>query len=92
MRLGYFLSCLFRINGFQMAAGGLDVLAAFTPVEFALRFTDWRGVFLGLGVLCVLMAAAVFTVVPESDKNRCLSLQILGLAWFFISPLLQNRS
>lgn len=64
---------LSRINGLQMAAGGLGVLAAFTPVEFALRFTDWRGVFLGLGVLCVLMAATVFTVVPESDKNRYLS-------------------
>jgi len=58
-----------RINGFQMAAGGLGVLAAFTPVELALRVTDWRGVFLGLGVLCVLMAVTVFTVVPESRQK-----------------------
>jgi predicted MFS family arabinose efflux permease len=58
-----------RINGFQMAAGGLGVLAAFTPVELALRFTDWRGVFLGLSVLCVLTAVTVFTVVPESRQK-----------------------
>lgn len=58
-----------RINGFQMAAGGLGVLAAFMPVELALRVTDWRGVFMGLSVLCVLMAVTVFTVVPESRQK-----------------------
>jgi MFS family permease len=79
---------LSRINGFQMAAGGLGVLAAFTPVEFALKFTDWRGVFLGLGVLCVLMAATVFTVVPESGKKplpESFSRQIQGVFQVFKS-------
>ena len=32
-----------RINGFQMAAGGLGALAATSPVEWALTVTDWRG-------------------------------------------------
>ncbi len=79
---------LSRINGLQMAAGGLGVLAAFAPVEFALRFTDWRGVFLGLGVLCVLMAVTVFTVVPESDKKPVpepFSRQIQGVGQVFTS-------
>jgi MFS family permease len=79
---------LSRINGFQMAAGGLGVLAAFTPVEFALRFTDWRGVFLGLGVLCVLMAVAVFTVVPKSEKKPLpepFSRQVQGVLQVFKS-------
>ena len=82
---GHMLS---RINGFQMAAGGLGVLAAFTPVEFALRFTDWRGVFLGLGVLCVLMAVTVFKVVPKSDKKpepEPFSRQIQGVGQVFKS-------
>ena len=34
------------VNGCQMAAGGLGALAATAPVEAALAFTDWRGVFL----------------------------------------------
>jgi sugar phosphate permease len=79
---------LSRINGFQMAAGGLGVLAAFAPVEFALRFTDWRGVFLGLGILCALMAVTVFTVVPESKKKPVpepFSRQIQGVGQVFKS-------
>ncbi|MDT8378530.1 MAG: MFS transporter [Desulfotignum sp.] len=79
---------LSRINGFQMAAGGLGVLAAFTPVEFALRFTDWRGVFLGLGALCVLMAVTVITVVPDAGKkpvSETFSRQIQGVFQVFRS-------
>ena len=38
------------INGFQMAAGGLGALAATSPVEATLQFTDWRGVFMGLAL------------------------------------------
>jgi predicted MFS family arabinose efflux permease len=79
---------LSRINGFQMAAGGLGVLAAFTPVELALRFTDWRGVFLGLSVLCVLMAVTVFTVVPkpvQKSKPEPISRQIHGVVQVFKS-------
>jgi MFS family permease len=67
-----------RINGFQMAAGGLGVLAAFTPVELALRFTDWRGVFMGLSVMCVLMAVTVFTVVPESRLTLSFASRLSG--------------
>ena len=54
-----------RINGFQMAAGGLGALAATSPVEAALTVTDWRGVFTLLAVLTVLVAVVIFFVVPE---------------------------
>ena len=33
-------------NGFVLAAGGLGAMSASLPVEWALHFTDWRGVFL----------------------------------------------
>lgn len=36
------------VNGFQMAAGGLGALAATSPIEASLQFTDWRGVFMAL--------------------------------------------
>jgi MFS family permease len=58
-----------RINGFQMAAGGLGALAATSPVEFALTITDWRGVFTLLAVLTLLVAAAIFFIVPERQTH-----------------------
>ena len=57
------------VNGFQMAAGGLGALAATAPVEAALHVTDWRGVFMVLAVLTLLVAVAVYTVVPEKPSS-----------------------
>ncbi len=54
-----------RINGFQMAAGGLGALTATAPVEAALHITNWRGIFIVLALLCLLVAAAVMLVVPK---------------------------
>jgi predicted MFS family arabinose efflux permease len=53
------------IYGYQMAAGGLGALAATAPVEAALAITDWRGVFVALAVLTLVMAVLVYVVVPE---------------------------
>lgn len=53
------------INGWIMAAGGLGALTATTPIEMALKLTDWRGVFAGLAVLSFMAAAALFLAVPE---------------------------
>jgi len=57
-----------RINGWQMAAGGLGALFATRPVEMSLPLLGWQGVFQILGVACVLAAALIFFVVPEKDK------------------------
>ncbi len=59
-----------RINGFQMAAGGLGALAATAPVEAALHVTDWRGVFLALAGLTFLVAVLIFLVIPEDDGQK----------------------
>jgi len=53
------------INGWQMAAGGLGALTATVPVEAALHVTDWRGVFLGFGAALLVVAALIYTCVPE---------------------------
>jgi len=53
------------INGFLLTAGGFGVLGASTPVEFALQFTDWRGVFWALSILTFLVAISVFFIVPD---------------------------
>ncbi|HCY86269.1 MAG TPA: MFS transporter [Desulfobacteraceae bacterium] len=81
---------LSRVNGFQMAAGGLGALAATVPVEWALNFTDWRGLFWGLALLSFITALIVFSVVPGSanrpDPER-LSDQIRGIIRVFKSPV-----
>lgn len=71
-----------RVNGFQLAAGGLGALVATAPVQAALAFTDWRGVFLGLGILTLAAAAAIFCAVPTEGpvpKDMNWGDQIRGL-------------
>lgn len=76
------------VNGLQMAAGGLGALAATAPVEAALHVTDWRGVFMILAVLTLLVAVAVYTVVPEkpsSGNSESLTDQLKGVKTVFTS-------
>lgn len=53
------------INGLVLASGGLGALTATAPVEAALAFTDWRGVFLILAGLTLAASAGIFLLVPE---------------------------
>jgi len=76
------------VNGFQMAAGGLGALAATSPVETALQITSWRGVFMALAGFTLLVAAAVYTVVPEKSSREspeCLTDQLQGVRTVFTS-------
>jgi MFS family permease len=80
---------LSRINGFQMAAGGLGALAATTPVAWALHFTDWRGLFWALALLSFAVALAVFLMVPEQEKitePEKITAQVTGVIQIFKSP------
>ena len=53
------------MNGLLLAVGGLGAITATAPVEAALRIAGWRGVFEGLAVLTLLVAATIFFVTPE---------------------------
>jgi len=78
------------VNGCQMAAGGLGALAATRPVETALQFTDWRGLFVVLGVLTCLAAATIFFAVPErraTTTSSGLGNQLAGIGRVFSSSL-----
>jgi MFS family permease len=57
-------------TGRMLFIGGLGAMAATMPVEWALRVTDWRGVFRVAGVLTFAAALALFLVVPERDARR----------------------
>lgn len=77
-----------RINGFQMAAGGLGALCSTTPVEWLMNITDWRGLFLLLSLLSFLVAIGVFFIVPEKnirENSDSFSLQIKGVKQVFCS-------
>lgn len=79
-----------RINGLHLAAGGLGALSATLPVEAALRWTDWRGVFMLLAALSAAVAAAVFGVVPErraSAADLRLGDQLRGVVRVFTNRL-----
>lgn len=76
------------INGILLAAGGFGVLTASTPVEFALQFTDWRGVFWALAAITFLVALAVFFVVPDKvvpHHNTSIREQFSGIGQIFKS-------
>jgi MFS family permease len=77
-------------NGVQMVSGGVGALAATTPVELALKLTDWRGVFLVVAGLTVAAAACVYLVVPEkegSHSEETLAEQFAGIRAVFASPV-----
>ncbi len=80
-----------RINGLHLAAGGLGALSATVPVEFALGFMDWRGVFLLLAALSAMVAAAIFWGVPEKRQDHSgairLNDQLQGIGQVFTSRL-----
>ena len=77
-----------RINGFQVAAGGLGALSATTPVEWLLGVTDWRGLFFLLATLSFFSALGVFFIVPEKksqNSQESFSLQVNGIKQVFKS-------
>lgn len=58
------------MNGYQMTAGGLGALIATAPVEAALNFTDWRGVFYAFAALTFAAAVAIYLMVPEKQSEQ----------------------
>ena len=75
-------------NGIQMISGGVGALAATTPVEFSLQWTDWRGVFLILAAATAAAAVCVFLIVPEktgTHSGETVREQLAGIRKVFTS-------
>ncbi|MGB5984173.1 MAG: MFS transporter [Desulfobacterales bacterium] len=78
------------INSFQMTAGGLGVLTATTPVQAALKVTDWRGIFLLLAAITLAAAIGIIAVVPRRQAVGTqirLSDQLRGTLEILKTPL-----
>lgn len=54
--------------GWIMVAGGIGALMATVPLEFALRIAHWRTVFVGLSVVTLIVALAIWWRVPDIAK------------------------
>jgi predicted MFS family arabinose efflux permease len=52
-------------NAIILTTGGVGAMAATTPIQWALGFTDWRGIFMGLAGVSATVAAIIFLSVPE---------------------------
>ena len=58
------------LSGWMMVAGGLGALVATTPLEYALRFTDWRTIFVGLAAATLLVAVWIAWRVPDTPQPK----------------------
>lgn len=67
------------VNGVFVATGGLGALAATAPVEALLGYTDWRGLFIGLGVITLIVAASIFLFVPRRGEDALADVPRTGL-------------
>ena len=55
--------------GLFMSAGGMGAIVASTPLEMALQITDWRGVYLFIGIVTIFVGVLIFLIVPEKREN-----------------------
>merc|ERR1711965_1130251 len=56
--------------GLFMSAGGMGAIVASTPLEMALQITDWRGVYLFIGIVTIFVGVLIFFVVPEKQESN----------------------
>ena len=53
-----------------MTAGGTGALVATTPTELALRYVDWRALFVGVALLTFGVAVWIWIRVPDTPKPK----------------------
>lgn len=56
------------LSGWMMVAGGVGALLATAPLELALRFTSWRGVFIALAIATYVVAIWMWWQVPDITR------------------------
>ena len=58
------------MTGIHMAAGGVGSLTATAPTQAALNYTTWHGLFFLLAGITLVVALAIWLVVPEKPGSR----------------------
>jgi MFS family permease/Fe-S cluster assembly iron-binding protein IscA len=81
------------VNAWLLVFGALGAISATVPVEWFLRLLDWRALFIGLAGFTLVVAASVFTVVPDHDEppgHLTLGAQLGGLGHVFRDRFFQG--
>ncbi len=76
-------------SGWIMVAGGVGAMAATVPIEFALRISHWRVVFVGLGIATLLAALCIWWRVPDirpAAASAGWRAQFAGVRAVFVHP------
>ena len=75
------------LNAAIMAAGGLGALAASSPLGALLPMLGWRGIFLALAAITLLVALLIFTTPekPGGASRETLGQQLAGLGTIYRS-------
>ncbi len=76
------------LTGWIMASGGMGALAAAKPLEIALGFTGWREIVIGLAVITLIVALALWYFVPDKaieGAGAGFSEQLAGVRTIFVS-------
>src|SRR5512145_2287090 len=84
------VSRLATLNGLYLAAGGIGGLAATAPAEVFAAAFGWRALFVGLALLSLGAAAAIFGVVPEKPLpggGQSLRAQVAEFGGIFRRPM-----
>jgi len=76
------------LNAAVMAAGGLGALTATTPLGWALPVVGWRGIFVALAALALLVSALIFAT-PEKPAGR--HRETLGEQFAALGGILRSR-
>lgn len=58
------------MNGLVMALGGSGGVMVGSPLTWVLSFAGWRTVCVGLGLMTVLVAVALWTLAPDSKETH----------------------
>ena len=81
------------INACLLVFGALGAISATVPVEWFLGLLDWRALFIGLAVFTLVVAAAVFGIVPDYEqppRHLTLRAQLGGLGHVFRDRFFQG--
>jgi predicted MFS family arabinose efflux permease len=83
------------LNGLTVAIGGTAGVAMGSPMLWLLSVTDWRNICFGLGILTVVVAAAIWFCVPR-DKEVAhdvdFASQLKGVKQVWSSPIFWKLS
>ncbi len=80
---------LASMTGWIMASGGLGALAAAKPLEMALAFAHWQQIVIALAAITLLVAAGLWTLVPDKAIDQGgsgIRAQLAGVREIFVSP------